>query len=104
MASFFAATYVLETQTESGWYFHLVFLPSFFFRNMAYKDPKKRQMWLKIWFNTLEEAEELNQDAFELDEEGEEAGDGDGDQEDHHFISTSFNNDDHGNQPNKRQK
>ena len=39
---------------------------------MAYKDPKKRQMWLKIWFSTLEEAEEVNQGAFELNEEEEE--------------------------------
>ncbi len=30
-------------------------------RSMAYREPKKRQMWLKIWFNTLEKAEAENQ-------------------------------------------
>ena len=40
---------------------------------MAYRDPKKRQMWLKIWFSSLEEAEEINQEAFEVDEEEDDA-------------------------------
>lgn len=43
------------------------------YRNMAYQDPKKRQMWLKIWFSTLEAAEEENQSAFEVDESEEDA-------------------------------
>ncbi len=41
------------------------------FRSMAYREPKKRQLWLKIWFSTLEKAEAKNGDAFELDEEEE---------------------------------
>ena len=40
---------------------------------MAYRDPKKRQMWLKIWFSTLEAAEEENSEAFEFKEEEEES-------------------------------
>ncbi len=35
---------------------------------MAYREPKKRQMWLKVWFSTLEKAEAANGDAFEVDE------------------------------------
>ena len=42
------------------------------FRNMAYRDPKKRQMWLKVWFSTLEAAETENAAAFEVEEEEEE--------------------------------
>lgn len=45
----------------------------YYFRNMAYKEPKRRQMWLKIWFSTLEAAEEANLEAFEVDESEEDA-------------------------------
>lgn len=39
------------------------------YRDMAYKEPKKRQMWLKIWFAKLEAAETENNGAFEFEEE-----------------------------------
>ena len=34
-------------------------------------EPKKRQLWLKVWFNKLEKAESENSDFFELLEEDE---------------------------------
>ena len=34
-------------------------------------EPKKRQLWLKVWFNKLEKAESENGDFFELLEEDE---------------------------------
>merc|ERR1711963_1062149 len=42
-----------------------------FYRDRAYKDPKKRQVWLKVWFSQLEAAELENYEAFELTEENE---------------------------------
>lgn len=41
------------------------------YRDRAYKDPKKRQVWLKVWFSQLEAAELENYEAFELTEENE---------------------------------
>merc|ERR1719317_234031 len=41
------------------------------FRFMAYKDPKRRQMWLKLWFNEAEKAEEKNPLAHMIDEQEE---------------------------------
>jgi len=41
------------------------------YRDRAYKEPKKRQVWLKVWFSQLEAAELENYDAFELTEENE---------------------------------
>eukprot|EP00093_Oithona_nana_P012496 12496.XXX_828528_829304_1 [CDS] Oithona nana genome sequencing. len=43
-----------------------------FYRDRAYKEPKKRQVWLKVWFSQLEAAELENYDAFEVAEEHEE--------------------------------
>jgi len=40
-----------------------------YYRDRAYKDPRKRQVWLKVWFSALEAAELENYDAFELTEE-----------------------------------
>lgn len=34
-----------------------------------FSDPKKRQVWLKVWFTQLEAAELENYEAFELAEE-----------------------------------
>jgi len=42
------------------------------YRDRAYKDPKKRQVWLKVWFSQLEAAELENYEAFELTEEHDE--------------------------------
>jgi len=39
------------------------------YRDLAYKEPKKRQVWLKVWFSKLEEAESLNSGFFEVEEE-----------------------------------
>ena len=41
------------------------------FRFMAYKDPRRRQMWLKLWFREAEVAEEKNPLAHSIDEEEE---------------------------------
>merc|ERR1712020_878614 len=40
-----------------------------YYRDRAYKDPKKRQVWLKVWFSQLQAAEIENYDAFEVTEE-----------------------------------
>merc|ERR1712080_607778 len=40
------------------------------FRDMAYRDPKKKQLWLKVWLNSIDEQTE--EDYF--DEEEEEVG------------------------------
>ena len=37
----------------------------------TFSEPKKRQVWLKVWFSQLEAAELENYDAFELTEENE---------------------------------
>jgi len=37
-------------------------------RNQAYRDPKKRAMWLRIWFSTVEEVEQENPWALAFDE------------------------------------
>jgi len=42
-----------------------------YYRDRAYKEPKKRQVWLKVWFSQLEAAELENYEAFELTEENE---------------------------------
>jgi len=42
------------------------------YRNLAYREPKKRAMWIKIWFRALEELEEENPWALTFDEEEEE--------------------------------
>ena len=36
---------------------------------LFFLEPKKRQMWLKVWFSKLEEAENLNCGIFEVEEE-----------------------------------
>eukprot|EP00092_Neocalanus_flemingeri_P039672 GFUD01043204.1.p1 GENE.GFUD01043204.1~~GFUD01043204.1.p1 ORF type:complete len:148 (+),score=43.32 GFUD01043204.1:233-676(+) len=41
------------------------------FRSMAYKDPRRRQMWLKLWFREAEKAEEMNPLAHLIDEQEE---------------------------------
>ena len=41
------------------------------FRFMAYKDPKRRQMWLKLWFKETEKAEEKNPLAHMIEEQEE---------------------------------
>ena len=38
---------------------------------ILFTEPKKRQVWLKVWFSQLEAAELENYDAFELTEENE---------------------------------
>jgi hypothetical protein len=38
------------------------------FRQLAYREPKKRQVWLKVWMSTLEKAETDNAHCFELEE------------------------------------
>ena len=38
----------------------------------CFSEPKKRQVWLKVWFSQLEAAELENYDAFEVAEEHEE--------------------------------
>jgi len=43
-----------------------------YYRNLAYMQPKKRQMWLKVWFTELEDAEKVNWEYFEMEEENEE--------------------------------
>jgi len=45
------------------------------YRDRAYKEPKKRQVWLKVWFSQLEAAELENYEAFELTEENEQEND-----------------------------
>jgi len=52
-----------------------------YYRNLAYMQPKKRQMWLKVWFTELEDAEKVNWDCFELEEENEEECDQDQEEE-----------------------
>lgn len=42
-----------------------------FNHNKMISEPKKRQLWLKVWFNKLEKAESENGDFFELLEEDE---------------------------------
>ena len=37
-------------------------------RFMAYKDPKRRQMWLKLWLKEIEVAEEEFPVLFNIDE------------------------------------
>ena len=37
--------------------------------SVFFLEPKKRQMWLKVWFSKLEEAENLNCGIFEVEEE-----------------------------------
>ena len=45
------------------------------FRSMAYREPRKRQMWLKIWFSEVEKAEAAKGgEAFDLVDEEEEDG------------------------------
>ena len=39
--------------------------------NFLFSDPKKRQLWLKVWFDKLEKAESTNANDFELSEEDE---------------------------------
>ena len=39
--------------------------------NVLISDPKKRQLWLKVWFDKLEKAESTNANDFELSEEDE---------------------------------
>jgi len=39
------------------------------YRQRAYKEPKNRQAWLKVWFDKLEQAELENYEVFELTEE-----------------------------------
>ena len=39
--------------------------------HFTFSEPKKRQVWLKVWFSQLEAAELENYDAFELTEENE---------------------------------
>jgi len=51
-----------------------------YYRNLAYMQPKKRQMWLKVWFTELEVAEKINWGYFEMEEE-DEGGDCDADEE-----------------------
>jgi len=41
------------------------------YRNRAYREPKKRAMWLRIWFDSLEEVEGANPWALAFDEEEE---------------------------------
>ncbi|XP_023326946.1 uncharacterized protein LOC111700306 [Eurytemora carolleeae] len=38
------------------------------FRNMAYRQPKKRTIWLRIWFSTFSRLEETNPFALCIDE------------------------------------
>jgi hypothetical protein len=38
---------------------------------ILFTEPKKRQVWLKVWFSQLEAAELENYEAFELTEENE---------------------------------
>jgi len=40
-------------------------------RNQAYMDPKKRSMWLRIWFSTVEKVEQENPWALAFDEQEE---------------------------------
>ena len=35
---------------------------------MAYKDPKRRKMWLKVWFKEIEKAEEELPVLYQIDE------------------------------------
>jgi len=37
-------------------------------RAQAYREPKKRALWLRIWFKTVEEVEEANPWALAFDE------------------------------------
>ena len=41
------------------------------FRSMAYKDPRRRQMWLKLWFKEVEKAEKTNPLGLLIDEQEE---------------------------------
>jgi len=38
------------------------------FRNLAYREPKKRQLYLKIWYSSIEKIEEENPWALAFDE------------------------------------
>jgi len=38
------------------------------FRSMAYREPKKRSLWLKIWYSSIEKAEEEDPWALAFDE------------------------------------
>lgn len=42
------------------------------YRFRAYKEPKNRQAWLKVWFDKLEQAELENYEVFEVTEEDDE--------------------------------
>ena len=39
------------------------------FRFMAYKDPRRRQMWLRLWLQEIEKAEEKNPTAHSIEEQ-----------------------------------
>ena len=59
---------VLAQNESNGWYNFSIF-----------PDPKKRQIWLKIWFDKLEAAELINSSFFEVMEEDEDDLDDDDD-------------------------
>ena len=41
------------------------------FRFMAYKDPRRRQMWLRLWFKEMDKAREENPMAHLIEEQEE---------------------------------
>ena len=57
-------------------------------KGLIFPDPKKRQIWLKIWFDKLEAAELINSSFFEVMEEDED--DLDEDDDDNFYNGRNF--------------